>query len=71
MPPEQMKFRGVNDEEARGGRTAKHDRARRPFPAQEGISVMAKETIVIHPKPDGEPESVRIAADAAKGGKGK
>ena len=37
---------------------------------------MARETIVIHPKPngtwpDGEPESVRIAADAAKGGKGK
>ncbi len=37
---------------------------------------MAKETIVTHPRPegiwpDGEPESVRIAADAAKGGKGK
>ena len=64
------------DRDSRGGRTAKHDRPGRPFPAQEGISVMAKDTIVIHPRPegiwpDGEPESVRIAADAARGGKGK
>jgi hypothetical protein len=37
---------------------------------------MAKETIVHHPRPngvwpDGEPESVRIAADSGKDGKGK
>ena len=60
----------------RAGRTAKHDRPGHPFPAQEGLSGMAKETIVIHPEPGGmwpcgEPESVRIAADAVKGGKDK